>query len=350
MAKVEFKYSKNAVNKAGTALIGNDSSLHDEAKTILDNWRACHVAPLNSFQTSLRLKLKRIDPDALVSQRLKRMPSIISKLERNPGMNLARMQDIGGIRTVVSNMREVRALESYYKNGTRVFTIVKGGKDYINYPKESGYRSVHQIFKCRNGFSIELQIRTQIQHSWATAVETMGTFLNHSLKSSEGPEEWLKFFSLASSAFAVLESTPRIDEYQKLTDEETFKLLLEKEKELNVINKLSGFRVVAKHISNDRKNGKYHLIILDLDKKMANIKSFEAKHVHIANEKYSEMEEEVRKGKNIQVVLVASESVSALKKAYPSYFLDSQYFFKNLEVVRKKLLKIQNPKGNKASK
>lgn len=350
MAKVEFKYSKNAVNKAGTALIGNDSSLHDEAKTILDNWRACHVAPLNSFQTSLRLKLKQIDPDALVSQRLKRMPSIISKLERNSGMNLARMQDIGGIRAVVSNMREVRALDSYYKNGTRVFTIVKGGKDYINYPKESGYRSVHQIFKCRNGFSIELQIRTQIQHSWATAVETMGTFLNHSLKSSEGPEEWLKFFSLASSAFAVLESTPRIDEYQKLTDEETFKLLLEKEKELNVINKLSGFRVVAKHISNDRKNGKYHLIILDLDKKMANIKSFEAKHVHIANEKYSEMEEEVRKGKNIQVVLVASESVSALKKAYPSYFLDSQYFFKNLDAVRKKLLKIQNPKGNKASK
>lgn len=345
MAKVEFKYSKNAVNKAGIALIGNDSSLHDEAKTILDNWRACHVAPLNSFQTSLRQKLKQIDPDALVSQRLKRMPSIISKMERNQGMNLARMQDIGGIRAVVSNMREVRALESYYKNGTRVFTIVKGGKDYINYPKESGYRSVHQIFKCQNGFSIELQIRTQIQHSWATAVETMGTFLNHSLKSSEGPEEWLKFFSLASSAFAALESTPRIDEFQKLTDEETFKLLLEKEKELNVINKLSGFRVVAKHISDDRKKGKYHLIILDLDKKMANIKSFEAKHVHLANEKYSEMEEEVRKGKNIQVVLVASESISALKKAYPSYFLDSQYFFKNLEAVRKKLLKIQSPKG-----
>lgn len=343
MAKVEFKYSKNAVNRAGAALISNDSSLQDEAKTILDNWRACHVSPLNSFQTSLRQKLKQIDPDALVSQRLKRTPSIISKLERNPGMNLARMQDIGGIRAVVSNMREVRALESYYKNGTKVFTIVKGGKDYINYPKESGYRSVHQIFKCKNGFSIELQIRTQIQHSWATAVETMGTFLNHSLKSSEGPEEWLKFFSLASSAFSVLESTPRIVEYQKLTDEETFELLLQKEKELNVVNKLSGFRVVAKHITDDRKKGKYHLIILDLEKRMANIKSFEARHVHIANEKYSEAEEEVRKGRNIQVVLVASESISALKKAYPSYFLDSQNFFKNLDAVKKQLLKLQRP-------
>lgn len=345
MAKVEFKYSKNAVNKAGTALIGNDISLHDEAKTILDNWRACHVSPLNSFQTSLRQKLKQIDPDALVSQRLKRTPSILSKLERNPGMNLARMQDIGGIRAVVSNMREVRELENYYKKGTRAFTIVKGGKDYINFPKESGYRSVHQIFKCKNGFSIELQIRTQIQHSWATAVETMGTFLNHSLKSSEGPDEWLRFFSLASSAFSVLESTPRIVEYGKLTDEETFNLLLEKEKELNVVSKLSGFRVVAKHISDDSKKGKYHLIILDLDKRMANIRSFEAKHVHVANEQYSEIEEEVRKGKNIQVVLVASESISALKKAYPSYFLDSQYFFKSLDSVKKQLLKIQRPRS-----
>lgn len=346
MAKVEFKYSKSAVNKAGVALISNDISLHDEAKAILDNWRACHVSPLNSFQTSLRQKLKQIDPDALVSQRLKRTPSIISKLERNPGMNLARMQDIGGIRAVVSNMREVRALEDYYKKGTQVFTIVKGGKDYINYPKESGYRSVHQIFKCKNGFSIELQIRTQIQHSWATAVETMGTFLNHSLKSSEGPEEWLKFFSLASSAFSVLESTPRIAEYQQLTDEETFELLIEKEKELNVVSKLSGFRVVVKRITDDRKKGKYHLIILDLEKRMANIKSFEAKDVHLANEKYSEIEEEVRKGKNIQVVLVASESISALKKAYPSYFLDSQHFFKNFVAVKKQLIKIQKPRGS----
>lgn len=260
-------------------------------------------------------------------------------------MNLARMQDIGGIRAVVSNMREVRALEDHYKKGTKVFTIVKGGKDYINYPKESGYRSVHQIFKCKNGFSIELQIRTQIQHSWATAVETMGTFLNHSLKSSEGPDEWLKFFSLASSAFSILESTPRIPEYQRLSDQETFELLLKKESELNVVSKLSGFRVVAKHITDDRKKGKYHLITLDLDHKMANIQSFEAKHVDVANEKYSEKEEEVRRGRNIQVVLVASESIAALKKAYPSYFLDSQYFFKNLDAVRKQLNKIRSPKN-----
>lgn len=171
MSKIEFLYTKGAVNRAGNTLIGPVSSDQHDAKKVLDNWRACHVAPLNSFQRSLRLKLNKLDGDALVSQRLKRTPSILSKLERNAGMQLARMQDIGGIRAVAKNMQKVREIKEAYKNGTKVFTLVNGGKDYINYPKDSGYKSVHMIFKCKNGFSIELQIRTIVQHAWATAAE-----------------------------------------------------------------------------------------------------------------------------------------------------------------------------------
>jgi putative GTP pyrophosphokinase len=108
MSQIEFEYSKGAVNRAGATLLSSDSEAHTAAKRVLDNWRACHVAPLNSFQTSLRRKLIEIDGNALVSQRLKRTPSILSKLQRIPGMQLARMQDIGGIRTVVQNMKRVR--------------------------------------------------------------------------------------------------------------------------------------------------------------------------------------------------------------------------------------------------
>lgn len=344
MAKIDFKYSKAALNRAGVALIGDDPLLHDDAKDILDNWRACHVAPLNSFQTSLRTRLKEIDKKALVSQRLKRTPSILSKIERNSGMKLARMQDIGGIRAVVQNMRKVRELEEEYKKGTKAFTIVKGGKDYITEPKKSGYRSVHQIFKCKNGFSIELQIRTQIQHAWATAVETMGTFLNHSLKSSEGPEEWLEFFALASSSFAILEGTPRIPGDDKLSDTDTYEKLLATEERLEVLGKLSGFRVVADNIRNDKRNGKYHLITLNLDEKMATIQTYQSKYIQQANEDYSKKEEEVRAGKNIQVVLVTSESIAALKKAYPSFFLDSVNFEKLIKAVPKELAKIKAPR------
>lgn len=345
MPYIEFRYSKSALNKAGAALIDETSSEtdQDQAKDILDNWRACHAASLNSFQASLRARLK--NSDSLISQRLKRTPSIISKLRRNPAMSLARMQDIGGIRIIANNMTDVRSLERIYKKNTPAFSLVGDGKDYINTPKHSGYRSIHQIYKCKNGFSIELQIRTKIQHAWATAVETMGTFLNLSLKSSEGPEEWLEFFSLASSAFAVLESTPRIQKYENLSDQETFELMLKKEKDLDVLSKLSGFRVAAKNIIDDKKKGKYHLITLDLDRRMANIKSYKAKDILQANIDYSEREREISLGKNIQAVLVASESIKSLKKAYPSYFLDSENFSNHIKSIKKKLLRSTLPKG-----
>lgn len=335
MSKIELQHSKKSVNRAGVYLVSKIIDKYDDAKMILDNWRACHVAPLNSFQASLRRKLATMDSDALVSQRLKRTPSILAKLDRNIGMQLSRMQDIGGIRVVAKDMRKVRQIEDFYKKGTRVFTIVDSSKDYINYPKDSGYRSVHMIFKCKNGFSIELQIRTITQHAWATAVETMGTFLDHSLKSSEGPDEWLKFFSLASSAFAILESTPRVPEHDKYSPYEVYNMLLEKEKELNVLKKLSGFRVVAKHIEDDNKRGHYHLITLNLDTRRANIRTYAQKDADKANIDYSLTEDRVNKGENLQVVLVTSKSIVALKKAYPSYFLDAQLFAKKISIIKK---------------
>jgi len=340
MSKKELKFSKSAVNRAGNILLELPLP-NKEAKDILDNWRACHVSPLKSFQRSLRRNVSKIDGNVLVSQRLKRMPSILSKLERNPKMQLARMQDIGGIRAVVGSLPKVRTLEAYYAKGTKVFKVVNGGKDYINYPKQSGYRSIHIIFKCKNGFSIELQIRTQIQHAWATAVETMGTFLDQSLKSSEGPGKWLEFFALASSAFAVLESTPRVPGYDHLTDYETFHKLIETEKKLSVLDKLSGFRLAANHIKNSKQADIYHLITLDLDERLVNIQSYSPKDIAEANAEYSIKENLVSEGKNLQVVLVTSESITALKKAYPSYFLDSEHFAKQIILVQRKLAKMR---------
>lgn len=331
--------SKRKVNQAGKNLLDKTHSNYEEAKRVLDIWRALHIEPLNRFQISLRKKLVKIDEKSLVSQRLKRAPSILAKLERNPTMELARMQDIGGIRAVTQNMQKLRLLESVYKKGTRVFTV-QSRKDYIINPKKSGYRSVHLIFKYKNGFSIELQMRTKIQHAWATAVETMGTFLNHSLKSSEGPDEWLNFFSLASSAFAVVESTPRISEHSHLSDKETFHKLLEMEKALDVTKKLNGFRIVTRHISQDKNKGKYYLITLDLDNRKANIRRYNEKNIDDANAMYSIKESEIRSGKNIQAVLVSSESINSLKKAYPSYFLDAELFTKQINIIRSKFEKM----------
>jgi len=49
MSQIAFQYSKKAVSRAGVALLGEDSGGHPEHKKVLDNWRACHIAPLSRF-------------------------------------------------------------------------------------------------------------------------------------------------------------------------------------------------------------------------------------------------------------------------------------------------------------
>jgi putative GTP pyrophosphokinase len=152
MAFVEPEFSKNQVNKAGTILAAPDEHTPDEqqwAGLVLANWRACHGYPINTFQATLRNKLKAIDEQAIVAQRLKRAPSIILKLQRFEGMRLARMQDIGGLRAVVGSVAKVRRLESAYRNATFEHSLTSS-KDYINEPKEDGYRSVHLIYRYAN--------------------------------------------------------------------------------------------------------------------------------------------------------------------------------------------------------
>lgn len=118
MAFAAPNYSKSQVNKAGEILadLGTYSASEQEwASRVLANWRACHGYPINTFQATLRDKLKPIDENAIVAQRLKRAPSIILKLRRFNGMKLARMQDIGGLRAVVGSVEQVNKLEDAYR-------------------------------------------------------------------------------------------------------------------------------------------------------------------------------------------------------------------------------------------
>ena len=82
MAFAKPSYAKGQVNRAGEILSARTRFDIDEylwAYEVLANWRACHLYPINTFQALLRLKLKSIDTNALVAQRLKRAPSMPAK-------------------------------------------------------------------------------------------------------------------------------------------------------------------------------------------------------------------------------------------------------------------------------
>ncbi len=343
------QYSRKQVQKAGETLASlNVSKLDDwlAAFEVLTNWRACHGYPINTFQATLRNKLKKIDDEALVAQRLKRLPSILNKLHRIKGMNLARMQDIGGLRAVVSGIPQLKLLHAEYK--TTVFThSLVSEYDYVKEPKDSGYRSIHLIYKYKlrdvspyEGLQIELQLRTRLQHAWATAVETMGTFLRHSLKSSEGPDEWLDFFSLVSSAFSHIERTPLVPQYAHLTKAETYRKTREEAMRLGVKEKLEKFsRAVRAIPTTGKKRGAYYLVELQLtgDDSNVQITSFARDKLEEANTEYSRAEREAEMSGS-QVVLVAAGSIESLKRAYPNYFLDTHEFLAQLDKISRSKL------------
>lgn len=124
------------------------------------------------------------------------------------------MQDIGGCRAVLKDVDSVRAVLAVYKAGNGKHVLSRSD-DYMDLkPKDSGYRGVHLVYKYRSdrkqtfsGLQIELQLRTRLQHAWATAVETVGFFTQQALKSSQGGAEWLRFFALMSSEIAHRENT-----------------------------------------------------------------------------------------------------------------------------------------------
>ena len=346
MAFAVPNFSRGAISREGIILISEISTPQQkaEALALINLWRACHAYPVNTFQATLRKRLKRVSPDALVGQRLKRIPSIIKKLQLNPSMQLARMQDIGGLRAIVNNISQVRELQYLYTDGSLTHELIDQD-DYIAEPKTSGYRSLHLIYKYNNPdndkynkFSLELQIRTRLQHAWATAVETIGSFLNQSLKSSEGQAEWLEYFKLVGAAFAIVEKCQLPKDFEGRAEGDIFDHCIQVGSKLQVRNRLSAFAVAANAITSNNIGGSYHLITLDAIEKRVSIRSFPKKQLEEASHAYEEAERIALEHEDMQTVLVAADSVASLQRAFPNYFLDSRQFLIALANIEKKRL------------
>lgn len=341
--KSSLKYSKNDINRAGDVLAGerNVKISRDEAIKILENFRSIHIHPLMVFRMSLQRKSKAISENVLISQRLKRAPSIVNKLKIQKSMALSQMQDIGGLRAVVNNLEDVYKLKDLVRSGEKQMafksTLLKE-IDYIKEPKESGYRSIHLVYKYEKNVPansqcrIEIQLRTKIQHAWATAVEVIGTYLRQPLKQSFGDKELLDLFKEISRVFILLENGN--------VDIGLFKKTSEKIKELKLRDKLEGFSVATQIStqSNKKEKGKYFLISLNFKDKRLSVRQFTESKLDQANAEYSELEKRYLNDKNTEVVLVSVDDINNLNKLYPNYFLDTREFVKLLNIIDQKII------------
>lgn len=341
--------SKKAVRRAGETLRKIDASdpAAAEALKTLSAWRAMYYSPINTVQMLLRNRIAALKIESpIIAQRLKRTPSIIAKLKRFPNMQLDRMQDIGGIRAVVNSVEEVRRVHDSLMNGRHGHEPVMPPKDYITEPKPDGYRGIHQVFKYGTtqhaeleGLLIEVQIRSKLQHFWATAVETLGVIEKSSFKTGGGDEEFRKFFRLSSALFSIKENAPILQALRDKTPEEIAGRFEELEHRLKVFDKLSSFTSAVKAISGvENSTAGYYLLMLDSSKKESSFIPFAMDQGDLAEHFYALAEGQERANAGIDVVLAAAADMKDLRTAYPNYFVDTREFISNLRSITRQIL------------
>jgi len=320
------EYSKSKINLAGDAIKNSDFSKMDEktALSILSNWRSAHAYPMQIFYGTA----KRYARNSLVAQRLKRLDSITAKLQRYPTMRLSRMQDLGGCRIIVDSIQDLEKVRLKYKNSRMRHTLIRED-DYIANPKPDGYRGVHMVYSFRsrmpdspyNELSIEVQIRTSVQHLWATAIETLSLPLKSNLKAGLGDKRVLRYMELIAALMAEKEGTP-IGVHAPGSIE-AIRSELRTFSDIDIISILQAYRVTVKNIEQRYKSG-YCLLIIDLEERSVLIHPYKQSEFEEATGAYLYWEQVKRETTN--AVLVSVSGVIKLRKAYPNYFADVSDF------------------------
>ena len=170
--------SKSRVNAAGDAVRVGGATKDD--MHVIDEWRAAHSSVINTFQALLRNRAK--DFGTRVIQRHKRKATIFDKLQRQQGMDLARMDDVAGCRVICPDVGTLYAFREamHHARFDHVLKTAGDKYDYIKAPKSDGYRGIHDVYeynvaseegKHLRGLRIELQYRTEIQNAWVLAPE-----------------------------------------------------------------------------------------------------------------------------------------------------------------------------------
>ena len=336
------EFSRQEVNAAGQTLLEDHPPAEsiERALHVINNWRASHAFPLKTFQATLRKKSKDVNKYPVVAQRLKRLSAIHLKLGLIPTLRLSQMQDIGGCRCVVPSVGSVYRLKRSYRQSRLRHELVHAD-DYISEPKGSGYRGVHLVYRYTsdknpdfNGLKVEIQLRTRLQHAWATAVETVSTFTDAQLKSGIGSNQWLRFFELMGAAIARRERQPLVPDTPE-NEGALRRELREYVNDLDIIEHLASYRALLNYSNKKPFDGvKYFLLELDAKKAHVRITRYSKQEAQAASKQYLESERPLLcqefDGAN-DAVLVSVDSMKALRQAYPNYFADTRIFLRELQ-------------------
>jgi hypothetical protein len=333
----------DAVRRAGE-VVGGDLAWTPETEqrireafSIANHWRDSHAHPMRSIHQTLRSHIRIREANGFTAARLKRMNAIRGKLrrmrERKRPLGLETFQDLGGCRAIMRTMQDADKLIAALKDRCR--HNLWDQNDYIRESRQTGYRSHHLKFEYQgtgdntiyNGRRVEVQIRTDLQHSWATAVEAIGLFRGEELKSGKGRAEWLRLFALMSAEFAEAEGcdpakgmpshSARMSELKELNGE------------LGAVKTLENLSD-AVYWSQDAVEGRtkpsYYLIEYDNNTRQVRVTPQYQSRFAMRSYEAAENSDNFSGQETANVVLIEADKMDGLTKAYPNYFGDVQLF------------------------
>jgi hypothetical protein len=338
----KLAYSQRDVRRAGGVICSNvwnpanrDKIL--EAFGIANNWRDSHLYPMRSTRVSIAQRMRWRGLKGYTAARPKRMASIRRKLQRLT-INLEQINDIAGCRAVLDDMAAVNALIEICENDFP--QAIRQRYPYIKEPKSDGYRSHHIVFDFQDdgqpdafkGRRVELQIRTRLQHSWATAVEAVGLYRGEEMKLGEGDPDWLRLFFLMSIEFAYAEQCDLLgSDNDKATRLAEIRRLNAK---LGAASVLEDLRNATHYMSNfvQEISARYYLIRYDNRTKQVTVTGFS--DVFDVSAALAAAERKIEAGEDdAKVVQVEVGKVASLVDAYPNYFGEIALFVRNLRHV-----------------
>jgi putative GTP pyrophosphokinase len=325
------EYSKTRVRRAGNNI--RKDNVSEEDLLVIENWRACHSYILNTFQANLRNRSR--NKKITVAQRLKRWSTIVDKLRREPSMQLSTMHDIAGCRLIFENSDDLFSFRKGMHEAKFKHTLRTKDDDRYNYietPKESGYRGVHDIYEYNvsskqgvawNGLLIEIQYRTQAQHAWATAVEIADLATSNRIKFSEADEDHGYFFQLASEIIARVHENNN-SFLKQLSDKELVD-------EFHRIDRRLGIMIMLRNLKSTESKVRFRtntlLIFRTADEGSKGdlvVETFDS--VNRAILRYEELEKELEGLADI--VLVRADTPENIRDAFRNYFSDANDFVK----------------------
>lgn len=171
--------TKLALDRLGGRLAVDARASDDELDQLAEVIRAYQVV-LDEVKAQL------VELGFSPTTRVKTQRTLIEKLRRESGMRLSRVQDLAGARIVVSDRRE----QDQARDRICTHFAAAGHACRVRDRREDpshGYRAVHVIVQF-GGIPVEVQIRTELQDSWAQIVERLGDQWGRGLRYGGEPE------------------------------------------------------------------------------------------------------------------------------------------------------------------